>query len=72
MPWRSNGVPAAGGPTALSAAVGAAEATRVSAISAIEIKAARSTRRSPGARVLLVFTSTFNTVARLALRFKYG
>ena len=41
---------------------------RMSAVSAIKKKIARSTRRSPGAGVLLALTSTFNTVARFWLR----
>ncbi len=45
---------------------------RVSAISAMNNKTARSTGRSPGAGVLLILTSTSNTVARSVLRFKSG
>src|SRR6476659_4682817 len=69
MPGRSKGVsPAAGGGATCSAPPGAAEAMRVSAVSAITNRIARSTRRSPDAGVLLVLTSTPNTVARAAWR----
>jgi hypothetical protein len=45
---------------------------RVSAVSAIKKKIIRSSRRSPGAEMLLDLTSTSNTVALPALRFKSG